>query len=115
MKSILLVEDEFAVLAVLAMALEAEGLEVLKAGDGVEALGVLAARRCDAVIADAVMPFLDGSALLARMRQRDELAEVPFILMAHRHDPRPEAASIVLEKPVRLARLLEALRQLALL
>jgi CheY-like chemotaxis protein len=112
MTTILLVDDEFAVLQALARALAAEGYEVVTAGDGQEALEKLAARRCDLVLCDAVMPRLGGLELVRRLRASSELAGLPVILMAHPHEQVAGTDAIVLAKPVRLGPLLAALAQL---
>lgn len=61
-ETILLVDDEPAILAITRRTLEDAGYQVLCAGDGQEALAVFAARRDDInlVVTDVAMPAMDG-------------------------------------------------------
>lgn len=105
MLTVLVADDEFAVLEVLSMALEGEGHRVLKAGDGADALRILSSQPCDVVICDEKMPVMDGHGLLSAMRAEPRLANIPFIMMAEAwgKPPPPVPGAIVLGKPVRLA------------
>jgi two-component system cell cycle sensor histidine kinase/response regulator CckA len=74
--TILLVEDEEAVRAFAARALQSRGYKVHEASSGVEALEVMEAAegKIDLVVSDVVMPELDGPSLLRELRkQRPEL------------------------------------------
>lgn len=55
------------------------GHEVREAADGVEALRAARERKPDLIIADVVMPRLDGSALAHAVRADPGLADVPII------------------------------------
>ncbi len=81
MLTILVADDEFAVLEVLSMALESEGHRVLKAGDGADALRVLVSQPCDLLVCDEVMPVMSGSQLIYAMRADPRLTTIPIILM----------------------------------
>lgn len=81
MLTVLVADDEFAVLQVLSMALEAEGHRVLRAGDGADALRILSSQPCDVVVCDEVMPVMTGRNLIDAMRADPRLAEIPVILM----------------------------------
>jgi CheY-like chemotaxis protein len=62
MASILVVDDDPAILALIEETLTAEGHQVVPAGDGVEAQQLVAARRFDLIITDIFMPKRDGLA-----------------------------------------------------
>jgi CheY-like chemotaxis protein len=81
MLTVLVADDEFAVLEVLCMALEGEGHRVLKAGDGADALRILVSQPCDVVVCDEVMPVMSGSQLIGAMRADPRLATIPVIMM----------------------------------
>jgi two-component system, cell cycle sensor histidine kinase and response regulator CckA len=70
--TILVAEDEPAVMSLLRRALEGEGHVVLAAGDGLEALDLLDRHggAPDLLITDAVMPRMDGLELALRVRAR---------------------------------------------
>ncbi|HEY5927100.1 MAG TPA: response regulator [Kofleriaceae bacterium] len=107
MLTVLVADDEFAVLEVLSMALEGEGHRVLKAGDGADALRILSSQPCDVIVTDENMPVMNGHQLIAAVRAEPKLKAIPIILMADtwgRPLPVVEEA-VVLGKPILLAEL----------
>lgn len=107
MLTVLVADDEFAVLEVLSMALEGEGHRVLKAGDGADAFRMLVSQPCDVVVCDENMPVMNGHGLIAAIRAEARLADLPVIMMADTWGrPLPQIDGvIVLGKPVLLAEL----------
>lgn len=105
--TVLVADDEFAVLEVLSMALEGEGHRVLKAGDGSDAWRILISQPCDVVVCDENMPVMNGHALVAAVRAEPRLADLPIILMADTWGrPLPSVpGAVVLGKPILLAEL----------
>jgi DNA-binding response OmpR family regulator len=82
--SILVVDDQPALLENLALVLELEGYEVLKARDGVEALAVLESRLVDLILADIAMPRMNGYQLYERVRRDPRCVTVPFVFLTAR-------------------------------
>lgn len=78
--AVLVVDDEWRIVDLLADLLEDEGYEVIRAYDGAGALESLAESEPDLVIADVMMPRLDGLALTAEIRRRG--MTMPVILMS---------------------------------
>ena len=78
---VLLVEDEDVVRSFAVRALTRQGYEVLEAGDGVEALEVMAANqgRIDIVVSDVVMPEMDGPTMLNEMRKTNPDLKIIFV------------------------------------
>jgi signal transduction histidine kinase len=58
--------------------------QVSVAADGVEALAMVRRERPDVVVADVMMPRLDGFGLIARLRADRELADTPVVLVSAR-------------------------------
>lgn len=83
---VLVVDDATIVREVERSILEQAGYEVVTAGDGLEAMAVLANAHCDLVVSDIDMPRLDGLELTARIRATPRLAQVPVILVTSRAD-----------------------------
>lgn len=79
MARILLAEDEAAMRQFLASALERAGHEVTQAGDGLQALEALEAGAFDLLLADIVMPGMDGIALSERAGMLHPDLKVMFI------------------------------------
>ncbi len=68
MQTILIVDDDPKLLKMLQRTLAYEGLNVLTASNGQEALPVVDAHQPDLLIVDWMMPRMDGLALLRRLR-----------------------------------------------
>ncbi|MCX7315229.1 MAG: response regulator [Alphaproteobacteria bacterium] len=79
--TILLVEDEEGLRALNARGLTSRGYSVLEAGNGVEAIEVLANNggHVDLVVSDVVMPEMDGPTLLKELRQRNPKLKIIFV------------------------------------
>lgn len=60
--------------------LEAEGMEVLVAADGQEALDLLDQVNVDAIISDILMPRVDGYRLCYEVRKDERLKDIPIII-----------------------------------
>lgn len=82
MKTILLVDDEYAVVEILAMLLADEGYAVLTASDGDHAMKVLEEKIPDLVITDQMMPFAGGADLFRAMQKKPALRRIPVVLMS---------------------------------
>ena len=76
---ILIVEDDAITRRNLCVLLSEEGYEVDEAGDGVQALEILARRPFDLVLSDIIMPRMDGLKLLKRLQF--EAPEMPVMIM----------------------------------
>lgn len=79
--SILCVEDEADLRSDIVEELVAAGYEVDEAGNGLEALEQLKKQRYDLVLCDITMPRMSGLELLAHVRQKADLADLPFIFL----------------------------------
>jgi CheY-like chemotaxis protein len=82
MKTVLIVDDEPAILETLASVLEDEGYRCLRAEDGKEGLAAVAQERPDLVISDVMMPGLDGREMLRAMRADPQIRDIPVIVMS---------------------------------
>jgi two-component system, cell cycle response regulator CpdR len=103
---ILVAEDEKAVSAFVARALQHRGHEVTTVADGSEALGALAGERFDLLLTDIVMPNLDGIALA--LKASKDHPEMRILLMTGFASERQRAHNLealihrVIEKPFTL-------------
>lgn len=78
-----MVEDDADVRGMIASVLREEGLDVLTAGDGYQALRILASGRPDAIVLDFGLPLLDGPTLLESWRAREATdLQIPIIGMS---------------------------------
>ena len=76
---ILIVEDDAITRRNLCILLSEEGYEVDQAGDGVQALEIVARRRFDLVLSDVIMPRMDGLKLLQRLKSI--APQIPVMIM----------------------------------
>lgn len=76
--NILVCDDEKDIVNALKIYMEAEGYQVYQAGNGQEALDVLASHEIHLVLMDIMMPVMDGITAMAQMRQS---SNVPVILL----------------------------------
>ena len=81
MASILVVDDDPSVRALLRDVLECEGHVVETVADGYAALRAVASARPDCVVLDVMMPGLDGHAVLSRLRQLDGGPALPVVML----------------------------------
>jgi DNA-binding response OmpR family regulator len=83
-ETILVVDDEPAIVQVIRERLEREGYVAMAAGSGEAALGVVAGEAPDLLILDLMLPDLDGFEVLRRLRQSGQ--DMPVIILTARDD-----------------------------
>jgi CheY-like chemotaxis protein len=82
MKTILLVDDEADVRAVLKMRLERAGYRVLEAQTGLQALEMTYSANPDLVVLDYTLPLMSGLEVLKMFRQTPATADLPVLLVS---------------------------------
>ena len=82
--SILVVEDEDALSALLQYNLDKEGYRVSLAADGEEALMLIDERLPDLVVLDWMLPKVSGVGVCRRLRARPETRNLPIIMLTAR-------------------------------
>ncbi len=82
-QTILIVDDDDLVRAMVAHVLEREGYHVLKAADGASGLALYEAEHPDLVVLDIAMPHMSGIEVATRLRemQREQGRRVPIIVL----------------------------------
>jgi signal transduction histidine kinase/CheY-like chemotaxis protein len=112
--TILVVDDDPAVLDLLSIALGKEGYRVIHARSGEEAIAQARAQRPQAITLDVVMPKMDGWSVLVALKQDPELSDIPVIILTILKDRGMAftlGAADFLTKPVDRASLMAVLRQ----
>ncbi|WP_366554793.1 phosphate regulon transcriptional regulator PhoB [Aquibaculum sediminis] len=82
--TILLVEDEAALITLLRYNLEKEGYRLVEAHDGEEALVVAKEEQPDLILLDWMLPLLSGLQVCRQLRRNPETRETPIILLTAR-------------------------------
>jgi two-component system, OmpR family, response regulator len=77
---VLVVDDDKSIRAVIRAAME--GMEVVEAAGGADALAVLQNERIDVVILDVMMPRMNGFQVLAQIRRNPQLRAVPVVILS---------------------------------
>ncbi|MBI2863625.1 MAG: response regulator [Chloroflexi bacterium] len=81
-ETILVADDDAAILQMLALMLEDAGYNVVLASDGEEALGMVEAYHPDLVLLDYMMPVIDGSTACQRLKGGENTCNLPVVLMS---------------------------------
>ena len=84
--TILVVDDDPAILMGLKLKIDRHGYRVITAKDGNEGIQKVKANKPDLVLSDVMMPFPDGFEMRRILRQDIQLASIPFIFLTARTD-----------------------------
>lgn len=84
--TVLLVEDEPAQREVLGYNLEADGFRVVTAGNGEEALMMVAEAPPDIIVLDWMMPNVSGIEVCRQLKTRSETRGIPIIMLSARSE-----------------------------
>lgn len=82
MARILIVDDEPDLRGIVRLVLELAGYEVLEAHHGAAALQRLGEESVDLVITDVMMPVMNGSELIDRLRADPEHSKLPILVLS---------------------------------
>jgi two-component system, OmpR family, response regulator MprA len=108
--TVLVVDDEIGITESLCELLADAGHEPVAAGNGQEGLEAFEKKKPDLVVADVMMPKLDGRQMVREIRSRPEGREVPIILMSAARGIADDGGighDVFLEKPFDLDEFLE--------
>jgi chemosensory pili system protein ChpA (sensor histidine kinase/response regulator) len=114
----LVVDDSITVRRVTQRLLERNGMRVLTARDGLDAVAILGDTVPDVILLDIEMPRMDGYEVAAQVRSDPRTRDVPIIMITSRVGEKHRARAIelgvedYLGKPYQEAQLLEAIEPL---
>jgi two-component system alkaline phosphatase synthesis response regulator PhoP len=83
-KKVLVVDDEFHIVQVVAIKLRNNGYEVITADNGADAFRLACEQKPDIVITDYQMPQLSGLELIEKMRSNPDTVRIPVIMLTAR-------------------------------
>jgi DNA-binding response OmpR family regulator len=116
MKTVLIVDDELDIVEAVKAILEEERYKVVICGNGREALQCLEDSKPDLAIVDIMMPVMNGYETIKAIRQRQDFAELPILIMSA-ITPSVKAKEYAwagyLQKPFSLNELLQQVHALA--
>ncbi len=114
----LVVDDSITVRRVTQRLLERNGMRVMTAKDGVDALSILQEHLPDVILLDIEMPRMDGYELATHVRADARLADIPIVMITSRVGEKHRARAIeigvndYLGKPYQENQLLDAIEPL---
>jgi chemosensory pili system protein ChpA (sensor histidine kinase/response regulator) len=115
---VLVVDDSITVRRVTQRLLERNGMRVLTARDGMDAMAVLQEHTPDIILLDIEMPRMDGYEVATQVRNDPRLREVPIVMVTSRVGEKHRARAIelgvndYLGKPYQESQLLDAIAPL---
>jgi CheY-like chemotaxis protein len=104
-KTVLVIDDDWAVVQLTAMWVHAAGHRAMTAPDGASGLAAAAALRPDAILLDIRMPDMDGFEVIRKLKASPELRPIPVIFLsanaqeAARREALASGARFFLSKP----------------
>jgi two-component system alkaline phosphatase synthesis response regulator PhoP len=94
MTCVLVIDDEAAIRLLCRVNLEAEGMEVLEAGDGKTGLELARSGRPDAILLDVMMPGVDGWRVAEELLSEDGTRDIPILFLTARAELRDRARGL---------------------
>jgi two-component system phosphate regulon response regulator PhoB len=82
--SVLIVEDEVAIVTLLRYNLEREGFRVYSTGDGEEAVTMVKEYKPDVIVLDWMLPSMSGIDICKQLRWNTETKGIPIIMLSAR-------------------------------
>ncbi|HEX2138851.1 MAG TPA: Hpt domain-containing protein [Woeseiaceae bacterium] len=114
----LVVDDSITVRRVMERFLQRNGMRVITAKDGLDAISALSENKPDIILLDIEMPRMDGYEFATHVRNDERIADVPIIMITSRTGDKHRARAIeigvndYLGKPYQDSQLLDAIRKL---
>ncbi len=115
---VLVVDDSITVRRVTERFLQRQGMRVVTAKDGIDAISVMQDNRPDIILLDIEMPRMDGYEFATHVRNDERYADIPIIMITSRVSDKHRARAIeigvddYLGKPYQDSQLLEAIHAL---
>ncbi len=91
MTTVLVIDDEAPIRLLCRVNLEAEGMDVLEAPDGLTGIELAKAHSPDAILLDVMMPGVDGWVVAERLLGDEQTHSIPIVFLTARADLRDRA------------------------
>ena len=80
--TVLVIDDDENVREIISRHLEKEGFNIILASNGMDGLRAARENKPDVITLDVMMPEMDGWTVLRNLKQDDELADIPVIMIS---------------------------------
>ncbi len=117
-RCVMVVDDSVTVRKVTSRLLERQGMDVIVAKDGIEAIALLQERKPDVMLLDIEMPRMDGFEVARQVRHDERLKDLPIIMISsrtgskHKEHAAELGVSCFLGKPFQESELLATIDEL---
>src|SRR5215467_14328989 len=91
---VLVIDDETPIRLLCLVNLEAEGMEVLEAADGLSGLELAREEQPDVILLDVMMPGLDGWRVAEELLEDDRTSAIPIVFLTARAEFRDRARGL---------------------
>lgn len=82
-KKIMIVEDDEDISKVYEIKFSKEGLDILTAKDGEEAISKISEEKPDFILLDLMIPKKDGFAVLEEIKKNPKLSKIPIVVLSN--------------------------------
>ena len=96
MTKVLVIDDEAPIRLLCRVNLEAEGMEVLEAADGVSGVDAARSERPDVILLDVMMPGMDGWQVAEQLVEDEKTNQIPLVFLTARAELRDRARGLEL-------------------
>ena len=110
--TVLVIDDEPAILRLVSLALQDSGMGVLAAPDGETASDLLESQQPDLIVSDVRLPGMDGLEIARRVKRNPALSTIPVLLISAFGEPQGHQADAFLAKPFDIEHLVDRMNQL---
>ncbi|HEY7706809.1 MAG TPA: response regulator [Gaiellaceae bacterium] len=93
---VLIVDDEAPIRLLCRVNLEAEGMQVLEAADGISGVETARAERPDVILLDVMMPGMDGWQVAESLVDDEATSHIPLVFLTARAELRDRAKGLEL-------------------
>lgn len=114
---VLVVDDSWTDLTLIATTLRESGFEAITAVDGEEALEKIVTEQPDCVVLDVILPRQNGFQLCRKIKQMEQSGHIPVILLSRKNTPADkhwglqQGAALYLTKPFDREELIASVRR----
>lgn len=84
-KKVMIIDDDVAIRDLLEHKFRSKGFKVLLAEDGIEGLEIAELKKPDLIILDRMMPGLNGSAVLQKLKANEATKHIPILFLTAKH------------------------------
>lgn len=117
-KKLLIIDDEPDIIEFLSYNFRKRGYDVYSAGDGIEGLNAVSTSHPDIIIADIMMPRMNGIVMCRQLKSDEQLRNIPLIFLSATNDDyqvlsaMDAGADHYVSKPIRVSVLAKMVNEL---